>query len=36
LHDRHFSDASSFQIGVSRDLRIASSGKLTVSAAMLR
>jgi hypothetical protein len=28
-HDRHFSEASSFQIGVSRGLRIASSGRLT-------
>src|SRR6266404_826734 len=28
LHDRHFSAASSFQIGVSRGRRIASSGML--------
>src|SRR5205807_1754450 len=28
LQDRHFSDASNFQIGVSRVLRIASSGRL--------
>jgi hypothetical protein len=28
LHDRHFSAASSFQIGVSRGRRIASSGRL--------
>jgi hypothetical protein len=28
LHDRHFSEASSFQSGVSRGRRIASSGKL--------
>jgi hypothetical protein len=27
-HDWHFSEASSFQIGVSRGLRIASNGKL--------
>jgi len=27
-HDRHFSAASSFQIGVSRGRRIASSGRL--------
>jgi hypothetical protein len=27
LHDRHFRAASSFQIGVSRERRIASSGK---------
>jgi hypothetical protein len=30
LHDRHFSAASSFQIGVSRGRRIASSGMLAL------
>src|ERR1700681_1615792 len=34
LHDRHFSAASSFQIGVSRGRRIASSGRLACLAAM--
>src|SRR6266576_3569957 len=33
LQDRHFSDASSFQIGVSRGRRIASSGRLARVAA---
>jgi len=31
LHDRHFSAASSFQIGVSRGRRTASSGMLALA-----